>query len=137
MHNVDAVVDFLLHLRIKMGNLYMPALNTISSDLNVSSAKINLSVTTYLIVQGVAPMMIAGFSDSAGRRLAYVICFTIYIAANLGLALQNNYAALMVLRCFQSGGSCGTVALDNGVVGDLVTSSERGILFYIVVAKPL
>ncbi|KAK9327932.1 major facilitator superfamily domain-containing protein [Lipomyces starkeyi] len=105
-------------------SIYMPALNTISSDLHVSSAKINLSVTIYLIVQGVAPMMIAGFSDSAGRRLAYVICFTIYIAANLGLALQNNYAALMVLRCLQSGGSSGTVALANGVVGDLVTSSE-------------
>ncbi|KAK9350878.1 major facilitator superfamily domain-containing protein [Lipomyces doorenjongii] len=108
-------------------SIYMPALNTISSDLHVSSTKINLSVTTYLIVQGVAPMMIAGFSDSAGRRLAYVICFTIYIAANLGLALQNNYAALMVLRCLQSGGSSGTVALANGVVGDLVTSSERGM----------
>ncbi|KAK9357741.1 major facilitator superfamily domain-containing protein [Lipomyces starkeyi] len=108
-------------------SIYVPALNTISSDLKVSSAKINLSVTTYLIVQGVAPMMIAGFSDTSGRRLAYVICFTVYIAANLGLALQNNYAALMVLRCLQSGGSSGTVALANGVVGDLVTSSERGM----------
>ncbi|KAK9237466.1 major facilitator superfamily domain-containing protein [Lipomyces kononenkoae] len=108
-------------------SIYMPALNTIASDLNVSPTQINLSVTTYLIVQGVAPMMIAGFSDNAGRRLAYIICFVIYLAANLGLALQNNYAALMVLRCLQSGGSSGTVALANGVVGDLVTSAERGL----------
>ena len=72
-------------------------------------------------------MMIAGFSDSAGRRPAYVICFTIYIVANLALALQNDYAALMVLRCLQSAGSSGTVALANGLVGDTVTSSERGL----------
>jgi MFS family permease len=72
-------------------------------------------------------MMIAGFSDRVGRRPAYIMCFSIYIIVNLGLSLQNNYAALLVLRCLQSAGSSGTVALANGVVGDLVTSSERGI----------
>ena len=72
-------------------------------------------------------MMIAGFSDGAGRRPAYIYCFIVYIAANLGLALQRNYAALLVLRCLQSAGSSGTVALCYGVVADLVTSSERGI----------
>jgi len=71
-------------------------------------------------------MLIAGFSDTAGRRPAYAICFSIYFATNLGLALQNSYPALMVLRCLQSAGSSGTVALANGVVGDLITSSERG-----------
>ncbi|THY72883.1 citrate synthase, partial [Aureobasidium pullulans] len=30
------------------------------------------------------------------------------------------------LRCLQSGGSSGTIALANGVVGDIVTSAERG-----------
>ena len=79
------------------------------------------------ILQGVAPMMIAGFSDLTGRRPAYVYCFIVYIAANIGLALQRNYAALLVLRCLQSAGSSGTVALCNGVVADLVTSAERGV----------
>ena len=72
-------------------------------------------------------MMIAGFSDGAGRRPAYIYCFVVYMGANIGLALQRNYAALMVLRCLQSAGSSGTVALCNGVVADLVTSAERGI----------
>ena len=72
-------------------------------------------------------MMIAGFSDGAGRRPAYIYCFIVYIAANIGLALQRNYAALLVLRCLQSAGSSGTVALCIGVVADLVTSAERGI----------
>ena len=71
-------------------------------------------------------MMIAGFSDSAGRRPAYIYCFIVFIAANIGLALQRNYAALLVLRCLQSAGSSGTVALCSGVVADIVTSAERG-----------
>ena len=72
-------------------------------------------------------MMVAGFSDGAGRRPAYILCFIIYLAANIGLALQRNYAALMVLRCVQSAGGSGTVVLAYGVVADLVTSSDRGM----------
>jgi multidrug resistance protein len=77
-------------------------------------------------MQGLAPAFIGGFSDSSGRRPAYFICFIIYVAANIGLGIQNNYAALMVLRCLQSAGGAGTVALANAVVSDIVTSQERG-----------
>jgi len=108
------------------GGIYFPALNTIAADLNVSEAHINLTITTFVIVQGIAPMMIAGFSDNVGRRPAYTACFVIFSIANLGLALQNDYAALVLLRCVQSAGSSGTVALASGLVGDLVTSEERG-----------
>jgi MFS family permease len=71
-------------------------------------------------------MMIAGFSDKAGRRPAYILCFTIYIIANLALSLQNSYVALLLLRMLQSAGSSGTIALANGLVGDCVVSAERG-----------
>lgn len=83
-------------------------------------------LTVQQIFQGLGPMIIAGFSDRAGRRPAYILCFVIYIAANLGLGLQNSFPALLVLRMVQSAGSSGTVTLANGVVGDLVTSTERG-----------
>jgi MFS family permease len=56
----------------------------------------------------------------------YLLCFIVMTGANIGLALQNDYAALLVLRMLQAAGSSGTVTLANGVVGDIVTSSERG-----------
>nr|A0A348HAX9.1 RecName: Full=MFS-type transporter phiD; AltName: Full=Phomoidride biosynthesis cluster protein D [fungal sp. ATCC 74256]BBG28501.1 putative transporter [fungal sp. ATCC 74256] len=107
-------------------SIYYPALPVIAHNFHVSNSQINLTVTTYLIIQGIAPMITAGFSDTAGRRPAYAICFIVYLAANLGLALQNDYAALMVLRCLQSAGSSGAIALANGVVSDIVTPQERG-----------
>ncbi|KAJ5259325.1 MFS general substrate transporter [Penicillium angulare] len=107
-------------------SIYFPALDTIANALNESTSRIDVTVTTYLILQGIAPMFVAGFSDTAGRRPAYMICFTIYLAANLGLGLQNSYVALLVLRMLQSAGSSGTVALANGLVGDMITSAERG-----------
>lgn len=48
------------------------------------------------------------------------------MAANIGLAIQNTYAGLLVLRMLQSSGSSGTVALANALVSDLVTSAQRG-----------
>lgn len=73
-----------------------------------------------------APTIIAGASDGLGRRPAYIICFIIYSGANIGLALQNQYSALIVLRALQSAGSSSTVALANAVVADVATASERG-----------
>jgi MFS family permease len=83
-------------------------------------------LTAMQIFQGIAPTFIGSISDETGRRPSYLICFVIYLGANIGLALQNSYPALFLLRCLQSSGSSGTVALANAVVADLVTSAERG-----------
>ncbi|KAL8348222.1 hypothetical protein RB598_001506 [Gaeumannomyces tritici] len=107
-------------------NIYFPALNAISHDLGVSVGLINLTLTTYMIFQGLSPTIFGDFGDMAGRRPAFIIAFSIYVAANIGLALQDNYAALMALRCLQSAGSSGTLALGFAVVADVAVSSERG-----------
>lgn len=107
-------------------NIYFPALNALAADLHVSNSLINLTLTSYMIFQGIAPTIFGDLADSAGRRPAYLIGFTIYIAANIGIATQNSFAALFVLRCLQSTGSSATVALGSGVVADISTSAERG-----------
>ncbi|KAF1982610.1 MFS general substrate transporter [Aulographum hederae CBS 113979] len=107
-------------------NIYFPALNTLAADLHVSETLINLTLTSYMIFQGLAPTFYGDLADIAGRRPAYIVGFVIYIAACIGIALSDSYAALFVLRCLQSSGSSGTIALGSGVVADIATSSERG-----------
>lgn len=107
--------------------IYLPAVEQIAQDFHTTNNRINLTITTFLIFQGLAPTFVAAFSDELGRRPAYLVCFPVYIAANIGLALQRSYGALMVLRCLQSTGSSGTVTLSNAVVADMVTSAERGV----------
>ncbi|KAF2763176.1 MFS general substrate transporter [Pseudovirgaria hyperparasitica] len=118
-------------------NIYFPALNTLTEDYKVSAALINLTLTTYMIFQGLAPTIFGDLADSAGRRPAYVLGFIIYIGANIGLALQNSFAALLVLRCLQSTGSSGTIAMGSGVVADIATSAERGVWMGWVTSGPM
>ena len=55
-----------------------------------------------------------------------MICFIVYIGANIGLAELKNYPTLLVVRMIQSSGSSGTIALANAVISDIFTSAERG-----------
>ena len=118
-------------------NIYLPALNALSTDLHVSNSIINLTLTSYMIFQGLAPTIFGDLGDMIGRRPVYILSFIIYLGANLGLALQTNYAALFVLRCVQSTGSSGTVALGNGVIADIATSGERGTYIGYAVSGPM
>nr|POE87618.1 quinidine resistance protein 1 [Quercus suber] len=105
---------------------YLPALRVLADDFDVSITKINLTVTTYLVFQGVTPLLIGATADKLGRRPAYIVCFIVYLAANIGLALAPTYGALLGIRCLQAAGISGTQTLCQAVVADLVTSAERG-----------
>lgn len=87
---------------------------------------VNLTVTSYLIFQGLAPSLWGPISDVKGRRVAYFCTFSVFLGACVGLAETKNYASLIVLRCLQSTGSASTIAVGSGVIGDITTRAERG-----------
>ncbi|KAI1484803.1 MFS general substrate transporter [Biscogniauxia mediterranea] len=107
-------------------NIYFPALPTIARDLDVSVELVNLTVTSYLIFQALAPSLWGPVSDVEGRRVAYCCTFVVFLGACVGLAETRNYATLIVLRCLQSTGSASTIAIGSGVIGDITTRAERG-----------
>jgi multidrug resistance protein len=106
--------------------IYLPAITPIADAYHRSLGEINLTVTVFQVMQAVAPLFFGDLSDQIGRRPAYALTFAIYLGANIGLALQHSYAALMVLRAMQSTGSSATVAIGSAVVADLTTPAERG-----------
>ena len=107
-------------------NIYFPALPTIARDVNVSVTLVNLTVTSYMIFQGLAPPIWGAISDVKGRRVAYICTFLVFLSACIGLAETPNYATLLVLRCLQSTGSASTIAIGSAVIGDITTREERG-----------
>ncbi|KAL6702478.1 hypothetical protein ACN47E_001633 [Coniothyrium glycines] len=108
------------------GTTFLPALNIISEVLHVTPTQTNIAITTYMIAQAIAPAFIGAMSDNSGRRLSFIVSFVIFILGNVGLALQTNYAALLILRMVQATGCTAGIALTFAVVADLTTSAERG-----------
>lgn len=96
-------------------NIYFPALPSLAANFGVSITLINLTVTSYMILQGLSPPIWGAIADSSGRRIAYVSTYVVFLAACLGLANAQNYATLVVLRCLQSAGSAVTIALGAGI----------------------
>ncbi|OBT82293.1 hypothetical protein VE02_08131 [Pseudogymnoascus sp. 03VT05] len=113
--------------------IYYHIIVPLSTSLNVSVKLINLTLTSYLLVAAVAPTIVEDVADHSGRRPIYLITFLIYFAANLGLAMQRNYVALLLLRMMQSLGSSGlrhffsgTITIVYGVIADVATANEKG-----------
>ena len=106
--------------------IYYPAITAIAKALNKSVGAINLTITSYLVVAGIAPSALGDLADRVGRRPISIIALTIYLGANVGLALQNGYTALVVLRCLQSAGASSTIAIAYGIIADVSIPAERG-----------
>ncbi|KAL4958350.1 major facilitator superfamily domain-containing protein [Aspergillus filifer] len=107
-------------------NIYYPALNSIARELHVSSGKVNLSITGYMICQALAPQITSPLSDTLGRKPLYIICLSCYIVINIALATSHSFPALLIFRSLQSTAISGTVALSAAVAADLVERHERG-----------
>lgn len=107
-------------------NIYFPAIPTISLDLRVTPELVNLTVTSYMILQGLSPSIWGAIADVKGRRITYIGTFLVFIGACIGLAETKHYYQLVILRCLQSAGSASTIAIGAGVIGDITTREERG-----------
>lgn len=70
-----------------------------------------LTITVYMIVQGITPSFWGSFSDVVGRRPTFLATMLVYIIANIALAVSDNYAELMVFRALQAAGSSATISI--------------------------
>lgn len=91
--------------------IYFPAVLSLANDLHVSIQQINLTVTAYMVASALAPMIVGDAADGLGRLPLSLITLTIYLSANVGLALQRKFSTLLSLRIMQSIGISGELAL--------------------------
>lgn len=82
--------------------IYYPAIPQLAQAFTVSVDKINLTITSYMAVATVAPILLGDAADVLGRRPAYMLALSLYIGTNVAIVLSNSYAALVGLRALQA-----------------------------------
>ncbi|KAB5528099.1 major facilitator superfamily transporter [Coniochaeta sp. 2T2.1] len=108
-------------------NIYFPLITLLTKQYHASPQAINLTITIYLVIQGISPSIFSPLSDTLGRRPVYLLSFSLYAAASVGLAFSgDSYAALLVLRALQSAGGSATLSLAYSVVSGYAVHAERG-----------
>lgn len=82
--------------------IYFPAIPFLAHDLDISIQKVNLTVVSYLVASGIFPAVLGNAADNYGRRPVFIVAIGVYVAINIGLAVQRSFAALITLRMMQS-----------------------------------
>ncbi|GAA5998425.1 MFS transporter [Rhodotorula paludigena] len=118
-------------------NIYFPVIPSIADDLSTTVEDINISVTVYMIFQGISPSFMGAICDVLGRRPVYILTFIIYLGACAGLANTHSYALLLVLRCIQAAGSASVIAIGSGSIGDIAPPAERGMFMALFGLGPM
>lgn len=85
----------------------------------------SLTITIYMIVQGIAPSIWGSFADAIGRRSIFICTFAVYLLANIILALSDTYTQVMIFRAIQAGGSAATIS-----IGKLISTCPLSLRVY-------
>lgn len=85
---------------------YTPASSQLLSEWHVSQVAYNVGVTTFTAGFGIAPMVLAPFSEINGRRPVFIASGVLFTACIFACGGANNLAGTLVARFFKGIGGC-------------------------------
>ncbi|KAJ9054839.1 Dityrosine transporter 1 [Entomophthora muscae] len=105
---------------------YFPAMEQVTQELATERTITDLTITSYLVMMGLAPVVWGGFGDSFGRRRLLVAAGCVVVVASVGCGLATNVVQLIFLRVLQAVGTSAATVLGFGVIADVYPREERG-----------
>ncbi len=107
-------------------DLYLPSLPDIGRAFNVSSTRVQLTLSAYLIGFAAGQIVYGPLSDRYGRRLVLLVAVVIFCAASLICTVAPSIDILIAARALQSFGAAGAIVLARAVVRDLYSGARAG-----------
>jgi len=103
----------LISALVRLGaSLYLPALPSMSDDLNLSASDISFTMTVYLIAFAAASILFGPLSDHWGRRILIQGGIALYLVGSVLCAFAQGFETLIAGRIVQAaGGSAIPVAI--------------------------
>ncbi|ANJ26203.1 multidrug effflux MFS transporter [Agromyces aureus] len=100
-------------------DLYLPAFPVLQSELGVSAAAVQLTLTGTMLGFGFGQLIVGPWSDKVGRRLPLILSTVLHIAASVGAAFAPDITWLFVFRLLQGFGAAAGGVVAMAMVRDL------------------
>lgn len=104
---------------------YDAASDQISTQWGVSQTVAYLGITTFTIGFGIAPMVLAPFSELNGRKPLFVATGILFCVSQLSCAVTRSFPGLLVARFFVAVGGSTFSSTIGGVISDIYHKEDR------------
>ncbi|GGQ74579.1 MDR family MFS transporter [Streptomyces flaveolus] len=101
------------------------ALPTIVSDLG-GAAHMSWVVTSYLLAETVATVLVGKFGDLFGRKVVFQVSAVVFITGSFLCGLATNMPLLIAWRAMQGIGAGGLMVTSMALIADVIPLRERG-----------
>lgn len=100
-------------------NIFFPAIDSLKRDLNASQQIINLSVSIFILLQGVIPMLWSVISEIYGRKIVYMTSFAMFGLTQLACALSKSPGLFLAMRILSACGGSAVLTIGGGTLVSL------------------
>ncbi|MGO4573422.1 multidrug effflux MFS transporter [Microvirga sp. 2TAF3] len=113
-------------------DMYLPALPTISSDLNASTAATQMTLMVFFVAFGICQIAYGPISDMVGRKPPLYFGLVFFTIGSIGCGMARSIEWLIFFRFIQGIGASSVMVIPRAIIRDLHTGVEATRLMSLV-----
>ena len=114
-------------------DMYLPGFPDIAESMNVTSAKVALSLSSFFVGIGLGQLLYGPLLDRFGRKKPLYAGLLLYFICSVGCAYAVSIETLILLRFIQAIGACSASIAATAMVRDLFPPEENAKIFSILI----
>src|SRR5690554_2550704 len=122
-------------------DMYLPGFPAMAENLNTSIAKIQLSLTSYLVGIAIGQLFYGPLLDKFGRKKPLYVGLVLYILASIACAYTFSVDHLILMRFIQAIGGCVGMVAAQALVRDIFpinkTAQALSLLTLVIAVSPM
>ncbi|KAF5374145.1 hypothetical protein D9615_008828 [Tricholomella constricta] len=119
------------------GSIQNPAVKQMELDLPATSSQFSWSISVFILVQGLMPLVWSAVSEVKGRKLVYLISLALFTVGSIVVAVSRSIGLVIGFRSLQAAGSSAVITIGAATLADIFEPAERGTKMGIYYMAPL
>ncbi len=122
-------------------DMYLPGFTAIAKDLQTTTSKVSLSLSSFFIGISVGQLFYGPLLDKFGRKNPLYFGLGLYVLASIGCAFCTTIDALIATRFLQAFGGCAGMVAARAIVRDFFEPDEIpkifSLLMLVIAVSPI